>query len=219
MPVFIKICGFTKEEEAKIAAELGVDAVGMVMVESPRQVTPKEAMRIGRVIPAGVVKVGVFADTPLEVLLPTAFKAGFEVVQLHGAEDPAYVASCIKAGFHVIKSLVTKDSSILTDIERYSGCGSGLLAFLVDSYVPGRKEKGGSGVTCRWDLAKEAARRYPVILAGGLHPGNIEEALERVQPWGVDVSSGVETAPGHKDMAKMAAFTKAARRREIRYRL
>ncbi|HHW08780.1 MAG TPA: phosphoribosylanthranilate isomerase [Firmicutes bacterium] len=213
MSLFIKICGFTNAEEATKAAELGVDAIGLVLTESRRQVTVEEARRISRAVPAGVLKVGVFADAPLEELLAAAGRAGLEVVQLHGAEEPAYVASCIKTGFRVIKSLVTRDRSLIHDMERYLDCGPGLLAFLVDSYIPGRKIQGGSGITCRWDLAMEAARKYPVILAGGLHPGNIEEALKRVEPWGVDVSGGVEAAPGRKDPAKMAAFIQAARRR------
>jgi phosphoribosylanthranilate isomerase len=199
----IKICGITRPEDALYAAELGVDAVGFVLAESPRRVAPEAVREISLSLPPFVSTVGVVVDMDLEALRGTAVFCRLDWLQLHGDESPEY---CRALDFRTIKAFRVKDTQSIKKMAAYKGH---VHAFLLDAYVKG--EKGGTGKTFDWDLAKGAKEYGPVILSGGLTPEVLKEAIRRVDPWGVDVSSGVETAPGIKDHRKMRSFVGEAR--------
>lgn len=202
MPIRVKICGITSEADALAAAAAGADAVGFVFYEkSPRYVTPSAARSIMAALPPLVIRVGVFVN-PEEGLVREAVAAGIQVLQLHGEESPEF---CRHQNVPVIKGFRLKDELSLLSCRDYQG-----LPWLLDSFVAG--QAGGTGAVFNWDLALKAKSSNPVIvLAGGLTPDNVAEAIRRVRPYAVDVSSGVESAPGKKDAAKMRAFVAAAR--------
>jgi len=203
MPVKVKICGITHLEDGLAAAEAGADALGFVFYErSPRCVTLEQAADIIRQLPPFLVKVGVFVDAPEETVVRAAGQCGLSLLQFHGDETPAY---CLQFGLMSMKAFRVRGPESLQRLEDYP-----TDAWLLDAYTPG--QLGGTGETFNWDLALEAVRwGRPVFLAGGLTPGNVGEAVRRVQPYGVDVSSGVEAAPGRKDHAKVRAFVAAAK--------
>lgn len=196
--VAVKICGVTRERDAVLAAECGAWAVGFVFAaESPRCVTVDRAMGIAGALPATVQRVGVFIDAPVEAILAVCRQVPLDLVQLHGAE-PGDV--CRKIGlWRCIKAveLTGRES-----VERAVGFDSVLL--LAD-----RPKTQESPVD--FALARDVARRRRAILAGGLTPANVAHAVRFVQPWGVDVSSGIESAPGIKDPAQLKAFCDAVR--------
>ncbi|MFQ5574027.1 MAG: phosphoribosylanthranilate isomerase [Terriglobia bacterium] len=197
MTTRVKICGITNERDALAAVELGAHAVGFIFAESPRRVTPAQARPIIERLPPFVSKVGVFVDEEGAAVEETAAFCGLDTVQFHGSETPDYCA-----GFRakVIKSFRVKDAVRERDLEPYR-----VDAFLLDTYS--REAFGGTGKTFDWQVAlevKQAGR--PLILSGGLNPENVAEAVELVCPYAVDVSSGVERAPGEKDPTKLKAF-------------
>lgn len=204
MSVFVKICGITSEVDARAAAEAGADAVGFMFAESsPRWITPERAKQIVAALPANVSKVGVFVNAPADAVRAVAENCGLDTLQFHGEELPDYCAQF--PGFKVWKALPVKDRTSLVRFTSYE-----VDAWLLDAHVPGKR--GGTGATFKWDLAviaKELGR--PIVLAGGLTPENIGKAVSEVQPWAVDVSSGVEVSPGRKDTAKMREFVAAAK--------
>jgi phosphoribosylanthranilate isomerase len=186
----IKICGITRDEDARAAAAAGADAIGFVMwSESPRYVAPAIVAGIARDVP-GVARVGVFVNAAPEVVARTVREAGLTAVQLHGDETVAEYRGC---GAPVIKAVTLEAED---DVGRAAELPADVTV-LVDASDPVRR--GGTGRIVSWSLAAELARRRPVLLAGGLSPANVAEAIDRVHPWGVDVSSGVEHAPGVKD--------------------
>ncbi len=194
----IKICGMTREADALYAAALGVDALGFVFAESPRRVTPETVQRINRAIPPFVSTVGVFVDAEPALVRQIATACRLDWVQLHGSESPDY---CSRLGLNVLKALRVKDRQSIESLATYAGCVKG---FVLDTYVRG--QQGGTGKTFDWSLAQEANQFGPVIVAGGLTPEDVGKAIEVVKPYGVDVSSGVESAPGIKDHDKMRRF-------------
>jgi len=197
--VFVKICGITTEEDALLAVAMGADAVGFVFAPSPRQVAPGRVAEIVRRLPAEVVTVGVFRDTLPERVVEVVTQVGLRAAQLHGAEtvdDCAYVAARVPM---VVKALPA-DHPNLREARRFRAD-----AILVDAPMP------GSGQLFDWKLAEGVPGVRRLLLAGGLSPGNVGEAIRVVRPWGVDVSSGVESSPGHKDPRKVRAFVQAAR--------
>jgi phosphoribosylanthranilate isomerase len=176
---------------------LGADALGFVFAESSRRISPEEARSITSQLPPFVAKVGVFVNSPLTHLRRIRDYCGLDAVQLHGEEDADYIQAL---GPGVIKAL------------RLNGKPLGELpkaALLLDAYDP--KLRGGTGKICDWHAAKKLARSRLVILAGGLGPENVAQAIEQVKPYAVDVSSGVESEPGRKDHDKIASFIKSAR--------
>lgn len=207
MPVRVKICGLTNLEDARVAIDAGAHALGFIFFAgSPRHVTPAAAARIISQLPPFVSKVGVFVNEPLELILQSSRTTGIDAIQLHGDETPEVCEALAREGFKVIKAFRMKDQSSLQSIQSFSAS-----AFLLDSYVPG--QLGGTGAKFNWDLAIQAAALgTPIILAGGLGPDNIRDAVAKVAPYGVDVSSGVESAPGKKDHAKVRAFIENAAR-------
>ncbi len=203
MSVKVKICGITSLEDGLIAAEAGADALGFVFWEnSPRFIWPKTAAEIARQVPGWVLKTGVFVNPSEDLVLRAIGECGLNLLQFHGEETPEF---CLQFGVMTMKAFRVRDAASLEDLERYA-----TDAWLLDAFVPGKP--GGSGATFNWELAGEVQRRgRPVFLAGGLTPSNVAEALRVASPYGVDVSSGVEIAPGKKDHAKVRAFIKSVR--------
>ena len=203
MAIRIKICGITRFEDAKVAAGLGVDALGFIFYrKSPRYVPPEEAAIIIRQLPPFVSRVGVFVDEEFEKVIAIARATGIDTVQLHGTESPRY---CNKIPLPVIKAFSIDPTSDLSLLEQYHVSG-----LLLDTWAAGRR--GGTGRTFDWTIAQAACTKYDhIILAGGLNPSNIEEALETVHPYGIDINSGVEIKPGIKNPRKMLAAVQIVR--------
>ncbi|MFC1925188.1 phosphoribosylanthranilate isomerase [Chloroflexota bacterium] len=199
--VRVKICGITNLEDALAALKWGADALGFVFAPSPRQVTRQQAANIIAVLPPFVCKAGVFVNSELEEVKETIGVCGLDMAQLHGSEDPDYCQTLFPK---VIKAFRVKDESVLELIPRYKAS-----AYLLDSYDA--TLKGGTGQCFNWEIAKKATSYGQIILSGGLTPVNIYEAITRVRPYAVDVSSGVENQPGKKDHDKLRAFLAAAK--------
>ncbi len=191
----IKICGITDIATALAAAEMGADAIGLVFAPGRRQVSVEAARAIADAAPPFLTKVGVFVDEDPSRVDAVAAACGLDVVQLHGHESPQVCAASRRP---VVKAIRVADASSLEQIGAYR-----VAAFLLDSDVPG--VAGGSGRSFDWTLAASAARSARIILSGGLTPENVQDALNCVRPFGVDVSSGVETG-GRKDPEKMRTF-------------
>lgn len=194
----IKVCGITRLEDARLATDLGADALGFVFWPgSPRHVNPEHAARIIRALPAFVTAVGVFVNQPLDEIRATAALARLGVIQLHGDEPAAtwagLPAPCIKA--------VAVDEAF--DAAGIAAWPAPVVP-LLDAHDSTRR--GGTGRLIDWRLAAALAQLRPVVLAGGLGPENIQDAIAQVGPYAVDVSSGVEREPGVKDAARLRAF-------------
>ncbi|HLA36943.1 MAG TPA: phosphoribosylanthranilate isomerase [Candidatus Brocadiales bacterium] len=201
--VKVKICGITSPGDARMAVELGTDALGFVFAPSPRQISPNRARDIIRRLPPFVTPVGVFVNEEIRRVLDIATYTGLKAVQLHGRETPGYVRD-VMGQFWAIKAIRVRTRRDLTRLGRYE-----VHAFLLDSYVQGRL--GGTGKTFPWGLAREAGQLGTIILAGGLNPENVTEAICAVRPYGVDVSSGVESSPGKKDRRLVREFIRAVK--------
>lgn len=203
MSVVVKICGITNAPDALAAVQAGADALGFVFCEaSPRCVSIEGAAEIIRQLPAPLVKVGVFVDAAEDFVVQAASRCGLNLLQFHGTETPDY---CLQFGLMSMKAFRIRDHESLLPVANYA-----TDALLLDAYSPERL--GGTGEKFNWSLALEARQfRRPIFLAGGLTPENVAEAVRQVRPYGVDVSSGVEAAPGKKDPAKVKAFVAAAK--------
>lgn len=207
----IKICGITSPHDAVAAAEAGADAIGLVFADSPRRVTPRRARDIVAALPPFVDAVGVFVNARSASVLKVAAEVGFSTVQLHGDESPSLVTQL--GGLRVIKALAVRYRDFLDDVHRFAEAG--VCGILLDAFNP--KARGGSGKRFDWDLVAGAQAAGaldgapPIILAGGLTPENVAAGIKRLHPWGVDVSSGVESEPGIKDREKMLRFVAAAK--------
>jgi phosphoribosylanthranilate isomerase len=187
----IKICGITRLEDALCAAACGADAVGFIFhPASPRYITPERARAIIAKLPEGIATVGVFVNRKREVVEQTAETCGLDLIQLHGDESPEYCR--LFPPQRVIKAVSPRTAEELRALDVYE-----VRAFLVDARDAGRY--GGTGKRADWELAVALKKTHPLILAGGLDPGNIEEALAAVAPHAVDINSGCELAPGIKD--------------------
>ncbi|MBC7253420.1 MAG: phosphoribosylanthranilate isomerase [Actinobacteria bacterium] len=197
---FIKACGITRPEDGLAACAAGFTAVGFVFAPGPRQVHPDRARQIASRLPASVLRVGVFLDHDEEEVREIAAFCSLDLVQLHGPSRDLAPRFSGKA----IPSLQPRTGEDLEALEDYHGA----FAVLLDTWDP--KLPGGTGRVGDWGLAAEAARRSRVILAGGLNPANVTDAVSRVRPFGIDVSSGVEAAPGIKDPARLRDFAAAA---------
>ncbi|MGD0344545.1 MAG: phosphoribosylanthranilate isomerase [Acidimicrobiales bacterium] len=196
--MFVKICGVTNEEDALLAVAMGADAVGFVLAPSPRQVAIGAARDIARRLPPDVITVGVFCDALAQRVVDVVCQAGLRAAQLNGhetEEDVAFVAEKVPL---VIKSFAA-NAAVLNDVSRYRAD-----AILVDAPAP------GPGKVFDWRLAERMPRSHRLILGGGLDPDNVADAIQRLRPWGVDVSTGVETA-SRKDPRKVRAFIQEAR--------
>lgn len=197
----VKVCGITRREDARLAVELGASAVGFVFWrQSPRAVTIEQARRITGTLPAFVAAVGVFVNASPDEVEETAREARLTAIQLHGDEDASAYERCARP---VIKALPVGTDFTLSAVE---GVPAGMTV-LLDAHDPARR--GGTGRTIEWTVAATAARVRPVILSGGLTPDNVRTAAETVRPFALDVSSGVESAPGVKDDGRLRAFFRA----------
>jgi phosphoribosylanthranilate isomerase len=200
----IKVCGITNWTDARRAIEGGCDALGFNFYpRSPRYIEPARARRIAARLPRGVAAVGVFVNEPLEAVLRIARQVGLDYVQLHGDETPALLADvslCVPA----IKAFRVAPGFRAASLQKYRRAA----AFLLDGFHP--RLRGGTGRTVDWSLARRAGRYGPIVLAGGLRPDNVAEAIRSARPAAVDVSSGVESAPGRKDRVKLREFIEAA---------
>jgi phosphoribosylanthranilate isomerase len=191
----VKICGITRLTDATEAAACGADALGFVFwPDSPRVVTAAHAREIGRALPALVSRVGVFVNQSPADVRAIVVEAGLDVIQLHGDED---VAPYADLGVRVIKAVHLDDEASVARAREYPDA----VTPLVD--VNDRVRRGGTGQVANWVLAAQLAAGRPVVLAGGLRASNVAEALRRVRPWAIDVSSGVESSPGIKDAARL----------------
>lgn len=202
----IKICGITNYDDARAAVDFGADALGFVFFrESPRNISPEKAAVIISKLPVFITTVGVFVDEPVENIQKVVDQTGLEVIQLHGDEPPE---SC-RLSRRVIKGIRVKSLESLEPLKSYRDLVS---AFLLDTFAP--HMLGGTGQVFNWDIAIEAKAFGRIILAGGLTPENISEAIRKVRPYAVDVSSGVELVKGKKDHQKMRLFIERAKAAE-----
>ena len=194
--VAVKICGITDYDDALIAVELGVGALGFIFADSPRQITPQKARDIISAIPPFVKTVGVFVNEDSVVIRKIIHYCGLDLVQLHGDESPDL---CCELMPYTIKALRVRDESSLRTSRTYRGM---TRALVLDTYS--KDKAGGTGKTFDWQLAIKIKKLgIPIILAGGLGPSNIESAISTVRPYAVDVNSGVEERPGKKSHTLM----------------
>ena len=204
--VRVKVCGIRSREDALFCLQQGVHALGLVFHRrSPRYISPVEASLLIRSLPPLVSWVGVFVDREPDEVLAIARQVGLDTIQLHGSESPRVCLYLMEEGLRVIKALRIRSPADLRGWEAYRGRVS---AILLDTRVDGTP--GGSGRTFPWEVSRRITG-LPVILAGGLNPQNVREAIRAVKPWGVDVSSGVEKAPGVKDPGLIEEFMKKVR--------
>lgn len=207
---WIKICGTTSARDADIAIRAGANALGFIMTKSPRQVTDTAAYSIGTVVPNGVETIGVFANETLEILVQTTRFCKFSGVQLHGDEDADYIfelrtllpdAKIVKAiTLEVLRNGITAQPDV----------------WLIDNARGA--QRGGTGTTFNWREAQPLLKklRAPVIVAGGLNPANVQQALDILHPWGVDVASGIESYPGRKHPGLLTQFIDEVRQFDAR---
>lgn len=202
----VKVCGITNAEDAWAAIEAGADALGFIFYEkSPRYVVPAVATRIIAELPPLITPVGVFVNENVAAVRSIMDTCGLAMAQLHGEETAVY---CRELSRPAMKAVRLKDRDSLLALAEYQGRG-GVRGFVLDTFS--EMSYGGTGQTTDWGLAAEVAKQTHILLAGGLTPGNVMEAIRTVHPYGVDVSSGVESAPGKKDHAKIRAFVEAVR--------
>ena len=204
MAVRIKICGITSLKEAEEAVAAGADALGFVFAKGAHQISPEDAHHICEKLPPFISRVGVFVNSPKYEVMEIATLCHLDALQFHGDETPAF---CKGYSQQVIKSFRVKDAAFLGQLSHYQ-----VNAYLLDTYIAG--QSGGTGETFDWELA-EAARKIAnnVILSGGLNPDNVVEAVQRVRPYAVDASSGLEMN-GKKDYYLMRKFIEELRRVE-----
>jgi phosphoribosylanthranilate isomerase len=197
--MWVKICGITNEEDALMAVAMGADAVGFVFAPSPRQVTVGTVRDITRRLPFGVMTVGVFRDQAPDQVIDTILAAGLHAAQLHGHETPNEARQIRQKA----QALIVAFPAGSTSVARFDDYHADAL--MLDAQHP------GSGEVFDWTLAEGIPSNRRLILAGGLTPANVTDAIATVRPWGVDVSSGVESEPGVKDARKTLAFIRRAR--------
>lgn len=197
----VKMCGTTRLEDALAAVRLGVDALGFIFfVKSPRYISPHQAAQIIKELPPFIDRVGVFVNVPIQEVVATA-EVGLSSLQLHGNESVEYCRN-MQAQlpfFRIIKAFRVGEESRAEEFSAYNDC---VDAFLLDTYVRGTG--GGTGKVFNWSIIERLKLQRPIILAGGLSPGNVVSAITRVQPFAVDINSGVELQPGVKDHTRLA---------------
>ncbi len=217
--MYIKICGITSLKDALIAIDAGADYLGFNFYPpSPRALTPGACAEITSVLekefPA-IKRVGVFVNMSVEQVTSILNQCHLDLAQLHGDESPRALAALKERAFKAVRLATDEGTNRETNkrvpnFTEYTLFRQGQSpSLLVDAAVKGAY--GGTGIPANWLAAAELAKRHPVLLAGGLTPSNVAEAVRQVQPWGVDVASGVESRPGKKDARKMKAFVQAAR--------
>lgn len=203
MAVRVKICGITRNEDLNAACNAGADALGFVFyAKSPRNLSIEQAASLVKALPPFVQSVGLFVDAEPDFVRAVLEAVPLDLLQFHGGETPEY---CRQFGRPYLKAVRVRSG---VDLVKYATDFADARALLLDAYVAG--VPGGTGERFDWSLIP-ASLPKPIVLSGGLTPDNVSEAVQTVQPWAVDVSSGVESAPGIKDAAKVAAFIERAR--------
>lgn len=198
--MFVKICGVTNENDALLSVALGADAIGFIFAPSKRQVTKDQVGAIVKQLPSEIMTFAVFANENQDIVVRTVHELGLNGVQLHGSEGPEYVSYISERVQVVLKAFSADNRPNLSKLLEYK-----VSAFLLDSPKP------GSGTTFDWESIVGLSKKIRLILAGGLNPENVQDAIRIVRPFGVDVSSGVEARPGKKDPAKLRLFIARAR--------
>jgi len=207
MMVKVKICGITGVSDALMAARAGADALGFNFVKgSPRYISPEKAKPIVLSLPPFVSTVGVFVDSPVELMQEIVDFCGLDFAQLHGHESPRKVDRL--RGIRVLKAIRVASEEDVRKLGKYR-----VDAYVLDAYVKGRA--GGTGQTFDWNIARAASNMARVILAGGLNPGNVAKAIRTARPYGVDAASGVEREPGEKSEELVTEFIRAAKSVEL----
>lgn len=214
----IKICGLTNLDDARVALDAGADLLGFNFYPpSPRYVAPDSAARIIHTLRAEFVfrAVGVFVNTPLDIVRQIQGQCNLDCIQLHGDESAEYVCALSASAFKALRPHAAEEAKSL--VEAYlpsprpsSQRGEGAPRFLVDASHASLY--GGTGEIGDWSIAREIAAHHPILLAGGLNPLNVADAIRAVRPWGVDVASGVERAPGVKDAERVRRFIENVKR-------
>ncbi len=201
MRVRVKICGLTRDEDVKAAVAAGADAVGFVFTASPRRISAETAIRLSSYVPEGVLRVGLFLDQDRSEIDRVINSVPLDVLQFHGSETEQ---ECSVFGLPWLKAVAMENAESAKQAESdYPGA----MGLLLDSHTTGKR--GGSGKVFDWSLSRPVAK--PIWLAGGLNATNVAQAIHIVRPFAVDVSSGVEAAPGIKDTSRIRAFIKAVR--------
>lgn len=199
--MIVKICGLTREDDVRCAVETGADMTGFIFAESPRKVSLERARELTALVPEEISKVGVFVDADIDTVKKAVEECGLDHVQLHGNESPEY---CSQFGNKAIKVFRITDEKDLEKMKEYN-CS----LFLLDTFDP--VKKGGTGRTFDRDTARRAKTFGHIIVAGGLTVDNVNEIVKEVNPYGVDVSSGIEKKPGVKDHVLMKRFIQLAK--------
>ena len=228
--MWIKICGITSLEDATVAVDAGADAVGFVFAASPRRVTAEVVREITRALPFNIEKIGVFVDSSMDEIVATFETAGLTGVQLHGEYLPGHLSELrlrMKQKFLPVRVVYVvpfdgdsaRFASRLQSLASMPDSEDGPSAVLVDTRVDGKV--GGTGVPFDWGAARTAFRQHAanlrLITAGGLHPENVRQAIHTMQPWGVDVCSGVESVPGRKDHPRVKQFIRVSRAAAVEF--
>lgn len=207
----VKICGLTRPDEAEACVQIGADAIGLIFFpKSPRNVTRKQAKRVVTALPQPVASVGVFVNASFAFIMQRVERCGLSMVQLHGHEPPELSARLQDEGLGVIKALFVDGLPGFADTKKYRA--DAFLAECAKGPLPG-----GNAMTWNWGAAKALGRNHPLVLAGGLSPDNVHDAICAGLPAAVDVSSGVEASPGRKDLRKVARLLAAVRETAQRY--
>ena len=200
----VKVCGITELNDARLAADLGAWAIGLIFADSSRRIDPAMAERIGRELHRRVEVAGVFVNARLDEVVQLADVAHLTLLQMHGDEGPAYCREVARrTGARVIKAIPARDPAAVRRLSAFR-----TDYHLLDAYVPG--ERGGTGRTFQWDWVRHHTRHVPLVLSGGLNPDNVAEAIAATHPFAVDSASGTEgPEPGRKDPAKVQALFRA----------
>ena len=200
----IKVCGLTRPDEALACAELGIKAIGLVFYpKSPRNVTTEQATEICRALPDRIITTGVFVDASVEFIMEQVRACKLKAVQLHGNEHPKMVADLKNQGLMVFKALFAGKEPHIDKADQYEAA-SAILVEYGKGPLPG-----GNAETWDWGCAKEAGEKQKLIIAGGITPENVADVIASTSPWAVDVSSGVENAPGRKDLDRIKGLIEA----------
>ena len=200
----VKICGITNAGDARVAADAGADAIGLVFADSPRHVGVEEAHKVSVALPEEIIKVGVFVDEDPAKILRISREVGLDLAQLHGDETPETVTVLREAGVKVMKALRVESAATLEEIDEYEAD-----LFLLDAYSS--RARGGTGERFDWGVAKSLKGRDNIVVSGGLGPENVREAVEFFEPFGVDASSSLEDGPGRKNGELVRRFVLATK--------
>lgn len=211
--MWVKVCGITRVEDARVAAQAQADAIGFVFAASPRRVSVEQAQQIAAALGGRVSCVGVFVEADVEEIVRVHERVGLRAAQLHGAWTASNLRALAAAGVHAIPALRFDADRAALSARTRAAIEGGAREILLDAAVPGKA--GGTGVSFDWQAARDWAEQFSGsvhwIAAGGLTVENVARAIDTLQPWGVDVSSGIESSPGIKNAGKIQAFVRAAR--------